>query len=252
MLQALERELHRPPQKTASSASTSSYSVDTNWYMDSGATDHVTSELKKVTTREKYNRQDQVHTASGSGMDIRHVGSSILHTPNSSIHLNKILHVPQAHKNLVFVHRLARDNDVFLEFHPDNFFIKDQDTRSTILEGRCEKGLYPLKVQQNKQALGVTKASTSLWHHRLGHASSHVVHQILQRHKLPFIRDLNKHIVCDACQKGKSHQLPYPNSFSSSSTPLELVHLDVWGLAPTSVGRNNYYVSFIDDYSKFT
>jgi hypothetical protein len=26
----------------------------------------------------------------------------------------------------------------------------------------------------------------------------------------------------------------------------------VWGLAPSSVGRNCYYVSFIDDYSKFT
>ena len=27
---------------------------------------------------------------------------------------------------------------------------------------------------------------------------------------------------------------------------------DVWGPAPTSVGRYQYYVSFIDDYSKLT
>jgi transposase InsO family protein len=34
--------------------------------------------------------------------------------------------------------------------------------------------------------------------------------------------------------------------------PLELVFSDVWGPACESVGRNKYYVSFIDDFSKFT
>jgi histone deacetylase 1/2 len=58
--------------------------------------------------------------------------------------------------------------------------------------------------------------------------------------------------VCDACQKGKSHQLPYPKSSSVSSSPFELVFSDVWGPAPTSIGRHNYYVSFIDDFTKFT
>jgi len=33
---------------------------------------------------------------------------------------------------------------------------------------------------------------------------------------------------------------------------LEHIFSDVWGPAPTSVGHFNYYVSFIDDYSKFT
>lgn len=50
----------------------------------------------------------------------------------------------------------------------------------------------------------------------------------------------------------KSHQLPYPCSSNVSSQPLELVFSDVWGPAPTSVGINIFYVSFIDDFSKFT
>lgn len=37
-----------------------------------------------------------------------------------------------------------------------------------------------------------------------------------------------------------------------SKAPLELVFSDVWGPAPSSVGNKNYYVSFIDDFSKFT
>ena len=51
---------------------------------------------------------------------------------------------------------------------------------------------------------------------------------------------------------GKNHQLPHLKSTSVSRTPLELVFSDVWGPAPTFVGKNNFYVSFIDDYSKFT
>jgi len=55
--------------------------------------------------------------------------------------------------------------------------------------------------------------------------------------------------TCDECQQGKSHRLPYPKSVSVSSKPFELIFFDVWGLAPTSVGPHDYYVSFIDDLS---
>jgi hypothetical protein len=40
-------------QKSAALATTS-YGVDTNWYVDSGATNHVASELEKLTVRDKY------------------------------------------------------------------------------------------------------------------------------------------------------------------------------------------------------
>jgi len=43
------------------------YGVDTNWYADSGATNHVTGELEKLTVRDCYSGHDQVHTANGTG-----------------------------------------------------------------------------------------------------------------------------------------------------------------------------------------
>jgi hypothetical protein len=42
------------------------------------------------------------------------------------------------------------------------------------------------------------------------------------------------------------------HSLCVSKVPLELVFSDVWGCAPTYVGKNNYYVCFIDDISMFT
>ena len=59
----LDASFMGPPQKSILSA-TASYVVDTNWYVDSGTTDHVTGELKKLTIRDKYGGHDQVHTAS--------------------------------------------------------------------------------------------------------------------------------------------------------------------------------------------
>ena len=83
---------------------TNSHGIDTNWYADSGATEHITGELDKLTMRERYHGGDQVHTASGTGMELAQIGNSIVKTPKKNLHLNNVLHVPHASKNLVSVH----------------------------------------------------------------------------------------------------------------------------------------------------
>jgi histone deacetylase 1/2 len=78
-----------------------------------------------------------------------------------------------------------------------------------------------------------------------------VVQQVLRRNKIAYTPEITPYI-CDACQLGKSHQLPYPISTSRSTVPLEQIFSDVWGPAPLSAGKHAYYVSFIDNFSKFT
>jgi histone deacetylase 1/2 len=249
-------EDYQPPRKSAGSSS-AAYGVDTNWYADSGATDHVTSNLEKLSFHEKYGGRDQVHTANGTGMLISNIGHTTLHSPVRNIYIKNILHVPTAQKSLASVHRLAKDNNALLEFHSNFFLIKDKATRRILHQGRCEGGLYPLELKStgarvHKHVLGVNKPSTERWHSRLGHPSSTIVSHVLRNNKLPCNSDLNIESICDSCQRAKSHQLPYSKSHNISSTPLELVHSDIWGPAPTSVGRHTYYVSFIDDYSRYT
>ncbi|XP_073351812.1 uncharacterized protein [Aegilops tauschii subsp. strangulata] len=45
---------------------TQSYSIDPHWYMDSGATEHLTSEMGKLHTREPYHGSGKIHTANGA------------------------------------------------------------------------------------------------------------------------------------------------------------------------------------------
>jgi hypothetical protein len=136
------------------------------------------------------------------------------------------------------------------EFHPDFFLVKDQVTKKTLLEGKCRGGLYPLP-ESRCEAHSVIKPSLARWHSRLGHPAFPIVHRVISSNNLPCAREDGQQSVCDACQQAKRHQLPYPKSSSVSQSPLDLIFSDVWGPTPDSVGRNKYYVSFIDDHSKF-
>jgi hypothetical protein len=95
---------------------TNSYGVDSNWYVDSSATDHG---------------GDQIYTTNGSGMHIKHIGHSIIRTPHLDLKLNNILYVHKSSKNLASIHHIAFDNNVFFELYPDFFFIKDRESRRT-------------------------------------------------------------------------------------------------------------------------
>jgi hypothetical protein len=103
---------------------TTSYGIDTNWYMDSSATDHITSDLDKPFVHDKYGGNDQVHTASDPGMKIQHIDSTTLHTPSHDLVLRNILHVTAANKNLVSIHHFASDNQVFFELQPWHFLLR--------------------------------------------------------------------------------------------------------------------------------
>jgi hypothetical protein len=77
-------------------AATHEYGVDTNWYTDTAATDHITSDLDKLTIQNKYKGSDQIITESEAGMDICNIGHAVIKTPIKSLHLKNILHVPTA------------------------------------------------------------------------------------------------------------------------------------------------------------
>lgn len=118
-------------------AATYSHGADSNWYVDTGATDHITSQLEKLNTWEVYKGHDQIHTASGAGMKIKHIGHAIVHTPTRPLHLNNVLHVPQAAKILISATKLASDNSVFVEIHSKYFLLRIEPQGARFLRGHA-------------------------------------------------------------------------------------------------------------------
>jgi len=63
-----------------------------------------------------------------------------------------------------------------------------------------------------------------------------------------------KDVFCDECQKGKQSRVSFKaKNMISTSRPLELLHLDLFGPSRTiSIGGNYYALVIVDDYSRFT
>jgi hypothetical protein len=230
-------------------------SNDPNWYLNSGATHHITGKLQKLMMHERYQGNDQIRAANEEGMDINHIGQSVIPTSTRLLHLNQVLHVPNAHNQLVSIHHFTLDNHTFIKLHPFFFLVKDQATKRVLLHGQCRGGLFPLSplsTSVQKHILSAVKSLSQRWHLRLGHPSCDIALRVIKSHSLACSSFKSSESVCDACLRAKAHQLPYPRSSRVSTAPLELVFSDVWGPTIDSFGRKQYYVSFIDDFSRFT
>jgi hypothetical protein len=210
---------------------------DLSWYPDTAATNHMTSDLRNLNLQyEEYTGQEQVKVGNGQVLNIAHIGASNL-LQKHHLRLPNMLHVPQLTKNLFSVHKLAHDNNAILEFHSDLFCVKDQATGTILLQGKSKDGLYPLIPSATNHSSPAAyigeRTSTDQWHKRLGHPSTRIVQQVTSHFKLPVSSNKLSTSVCNACQLGKSHCLPFSSSPSVSNFPIELVFCDVWGPSPT-------------------
>ncbi|GAB2274241.1 hypothetical protein Dimus_039074 [Dionaea muscipula] len=79
-----------------------------------------------------------------------------------------------------------------------------------------------------------------------------IVRHILHRFQLP-ATPLPVSSLCSACCEAKSHSLPFHRSSTTSTRPLQLLFMDVWGPAPV-VSREGFrfYLSIVDAFSRYT
>ena len=95
-----------------------------------------------------------------------------------------------------------------------------------------------------------------MWHRRVAHINMNHLNKLISKElvkglpKLKFVKD----DLCEACQEGKQSRVSFKaKTMISTSRPVELLHLDFFGLSRTlSIGWNYYALVIMDDYSRFT
>ena len=117
---------------------------DDNWFLDSGATNHVINDLSNLNFGFEYHGRNKIHMGNSVGLMIAHSGFSSLCFSNSPrvFSLSNLQHVPHITRNLISVSQFARENNVFFEFHPSICIVKDLATGTPLFKGRLHEGLY--------------------------------------------------------------------------------------------------------------
>ncbi|CAI7733811.1 unnamed protein product [Closterium sp. NIES-53] len=100
---------------------------------------------------------------------------------------------------------------------------------------------------------------TLLWHHRLGHPSllrlrgmaSRLLVSGLPRSLPPLPQGPGP--TCVPCVEGRERAAPHSSQFPPTETPLQTLHMDVWGPARVhGLGHERYFLLVVDDYSRYT
>lgn len=135
--------------------------VDSNWYPDSDATNHLThdTQIPKVTTT--YTCLGKVLVKNGFSLRISAIGSSIIPTDSKQLFLNNMLYTPCVTKNLLSMSQFANENQVYFEFHASHCLVKYYVSHRVLLKGFEFNGLYKLDLSAFLSMNSVTNTSHS-------------------------------------------------------------------------------------------
>ena len=95
-----------------------------------------------------------------------------------------------------------------------------------------------------------------LWHRRLAHVGMRNLAKLQKEGHILGLTNVvfEKDRLCSACQAGKQVGDPHPaNNMLTSTSPLKLLHMDLFGpIAYIRIGGNKYGLIIVDDFSRFT
>lgn len=195
----------------------------TNWLFDSGASFHATNDLNNLSIHAPYDGTEELVIGDGPCLQISHIGSVIIHTPNTPLILKNVLYVPLLSRSIISISRLCIDNQFLIEFYSFVFVIKELASKIPLFQGTTIKGMYELRSSPSPTVLTMHRTNPSMWHHRLSQPQNKVFKQLSS--SLSFNSSSNDH--CNSCRINKSHRLPFNDSSLLSTTPLELIFSDL-------------------------
>lgn len=217
------------------------YDEDT-WYIDSGASSHMTNDESAVNNVVKC-KKESVFAADGNKMNI--IGKGDVHkilADGRELIIKNVQVIPSICANLLSVSQIVMNSENEVKFDKNGCRITNGKGH-LIASGRLDNGMFKLNLDVKRAYATETSADFRLWHKRLGHIGFEDM-QFLNM-AIPI------GLKCKICIKGKQSRKPYNVTGNRAENKLEIIHTDVCGPLPVqSIGGNRYFVTFIDDSTR--
>lgn len=235
--------------------------ISDKWYVDSGATKHMTSRKDWFEELKPLDCDVKVTVADGTKISVDGVGEIAINNTISNVNkITDVMYVPKLKSNLISVKKAVEKGfSILFDKSGCNFF--DSSTFSftgdSVVSASSSGGLYTLDCTVNEPlttAYDVHSDCLSpyqLWHKRLGHLCRIGMNQLKDSQVGVEFRDINKN-PCIACVEGKQSRKPFKKiEYKKATTILELIHSDLCGpMSVNSFQGNLYVLLFIDDFSR--
>ena len=169
-------------------------------------------------------------------------------TSGKKLFLNNVIYVPEIRKNLVSASLLCK-NGLKIVFESENCIL----TKNGVFVGKgysCE-GMYKLSLDINKiMNSAYIVDSFDTWHARLAHLNFRSL-KYMSKHGLISYSNIS-HEKCEICIQAKITKKPFPKAERNTQI-LDLIHSDICEYnGNLTRGGKRYFITFIDDCSRFT
>ena len=215
-------------------------------------------------SRELADRDVTMRVGNGEVASAKAVGVARLNFRNKFLVLNNIFFIPGFRRNLISISMLHEQ--LFSICFINNEIVISRNGLD-ICHAKPENGMYVLRpIERSLNNLELFKVehpksdkrqkvsqsdNKYLWHLRLGHNNLDRINRLVKDGPL---RELNVGTlpICESCLEGKMTKRPFSTKGERSKEPLQLVHSEVCGpLSVQARGGYEYFVTFIDDYSRY-
>jgi transposase InsO family protein len=152
------------------------------------------------------------------------------------------------------------DDGITVTFNDEGCSLVDNNKNSLLFRKLPVDGLYyTADDSPTGRCMTVTPVITAYeWHRRLGHLSLTGMLAMSTSYNIDELKNINEEETkkikdCKGCLKGKAHRAAMPKERTTkSSTALELIHSDICGpMSETSTNGSKYFVTFIDDFTRY-